>query len=279
MTLDSGPMFTRRRTLLQLAAALSGAGLPMVARGAQRRSLADPFRLAVDEALADSGLAAHVQRRFGRDTGVAVRLLPGPARELLEALGRGEHDGALLNTPQAEGELDRQGLLRGRRQIATADFLIVGPTGLRSGLDALGARTQATLALAALAKVGVNFVGATPGSGTQELEAQLWRAAKVAPLSPWYLPPPGRAALAAARDQRACMLVERGVWAAADAALRRAGDFGVLVEGDPLLRVPVHLMGSFHVDHPAGKLLGDWLAGRAGRQAIAALPAYRPVSP
>ncbi len=270
-------MSTRRSALLQLAAAVSGPVLPVIARGAQRRSLGDPFRLAVDEALAESGLAAQVQRRFGRDTGVAIQLLPGPARELLEALGRGEHDGALLNTPQAEGALGRQGLLRDRRQVATSDFLIVGPTALRPGLNALGARTQAVSALAALAKVGASFLGATPGSGTQELEAQLWRAAKVAPLPPWYLPPPGRAALAAARAQRACLLVERGVWAAADATLRRAGDFGVLVESDPLLQVPVHLMGSFHVDHPAGKLLGDWLAGRPGRQAIAALPAYRPV--
>ncbi len=270
----------RRRTLLQLAAAAaSGAALPLIAQAAQRRSLADPFRLAVDEALVDSGLAAQVQRRFGRDTGVAIQLLPGPARELLDALGRGEHDGALLNTPQAEAALDRLGLLRGRRQVATSDFLIVGPTVLRPGLDALGVRAQAVSALAALAKAGANFLGATPGSGAQELEADLWRAAKVAPLLPWYHPSPGRGALAVAHAGLACTLVERGVWAVAGAALHRASDFGVLVEGDPLLQVQVHLMRSFHLDHPAGKLLGDWLASRAGRQAIAALPAYRPVAP
>ena len=155
-------------------------------QSAQRRSLDDPFRLAVDDALADSGLAAHLQRRFSRDTGVAIVVLPGPARELLDALGRGEHDGALLNTPQAEAALDQLGLLRGRRQVATSDFVIVGPTLLRPALDALGARTQAVPALAALVKAGAPFLGATPGSGTQELEADLWRAAKVAPLPPWY---------------------------------------------------------------------------------------------
>lgn len=270
-------MTSRRRALLQLAATASGAVLPLIAQAAQRRSLADPFRLAVDEALADSGLAAHLQRRFGRDTGVAIALVRGPARELLDALGRGEHDGALLNTPQAELALDQLGLLRGRQPIVRSDFLIVGPTLLRSGLDALGAQTQAAPALSALANAGATFLGATPGSGTQELEAGLWRAAKVAPLPPWYIPSPGRDALAAARARLACVLVERGVWAAAGSALRQARDFGVLVEGDPLLRVPVHLMRSFHVDHPAGKLFGDWLASRPGRQAIAALPAYRPV--
>ena len=206
-----------------------------------------------------------MQRRFGRDTGVAVRLLPGPARELLEALGRGEHDGALLNTPQAEAALDQLGLLRGWQPVATSEFVIAGPTLLRPALDALGARGQVVPALSALVKAGAPFVGATAGSGTQELEAALWRAAKVAPLPPWYLPSASRPALAAARERLACVLVERGVWAAADATVRRARDFSVLVEGDPMLRVPVHLMRSFHHDHPAGKLLGDWLASRAGR--------------
>ena len=271
-------MTSRRRALLHLAATASGTVVPVIAQAAQRRSLADPFRLAVDEALADSGLAAHLQRRFGRDTGVAIALVPGPARELLDALGRGEHDGALLNTPQAEATLDQLGLLRGRQPIARSDFLVVGPTLLRPGLDVLGARTQAVSALAALAKAGATFLGATPGSGTQELEAGLWRAAKVAPLPPWYLPSPGRDALAAARARLACLLVERGVWAATGSALRQARDFGVLVEDDPLLRVPVHLMRSFHFDHPAGKLFGNWLASGPGRRAIAAVPAYRPLT-
>lgn len=270
-------MSLHRRALLQLTAA--GMAAPVTAWSAQQRSLADPFRLAVDEALVDSGLASQVQRRFGRDTGVAIQVLPGPARELLEALGRGEHDGALLNTPQAEEALHRLGLLRGWQPVATSEFLIVGPTLLRPALDALSARVQAALALSALAKAGAPFVGATPGSGTQELEAALWRAAKVAPLPPWYLPSAGRDAVAAARERLACVLVERGVWASSSAALRRDTGFGVLVEGDPMLRVPVHLMRAFHHDHPAGKLLSDWLVSRAGRRAIAALASYRPLMP
>lgn len=271
-------MSLHRRALLQLAAA-AGMAVPVTARAAQRQSLADPFRLAVDEALVESGLATHLQRRFGRDTGVAMRVQPGPARELLEALGRGEYDGALLNTPQAEEVLDQQGLLRGRQPVATSEFLIVGPTLLRSALDALGAQAQVVSALSALAKAGAPFIGAKPGSGTHELESVLWRAAKVAPLPPWYRPSASRDALTAAREGRGCALVERGVWAAASAVLRRDREFGVLVEGDPMLRVPVHLMRAFHHDHPAGKLLGDWLASRAGRQAMAALPAYRPLAP
>ena len=259
-----------------MSAAAACVALPGWVRAAQRPSLDDPFRLAVDHALAESGLAGRLQRGFGRDTGGAVRLLPGPARDLLAALERGEHDGALLNTPQAEAELERLGLLRDRRQIATVDFLIVGPTALRSGLDALQARSNAALALAGLAKVGAPFIGATEGSGTREFEGALWRAAQVAPQPLWYRsPPPGRTALAAARDSAACALVERGVWAATP---RPTQDFGVLVEGDPQLRLPVHAMRSFRIDHAAGALFMNWLSSRAGRSTISTLPAYRVVS-
>ncbi|MFM9914159.1 MAG: hypothetical protein ACKVOX_00010 [Rhizobacter sp.] len=272
-------MPTRRRTLLRMSAVAACAAAPALARAAQPRSLDDPFRLAVDQALAESGLASRLQRRFGRDTGVAIRLLPGPARDLLAELERGEHDGALLNTPQAEVELERLGLLHDRRQIATVDFLIVGPTALRPGLDALAVRANVAPALSGLAHVGATFIGAPEGSGTRELESDLWRAARVAPQPSWYrTPAPGQHALAAARASLACCLIERGVWAATPSATHHK-DFGVLVEGDPLLRVQVHAMRSFRVDHPAGKLFMGWLSSRAARQAIATLPAYHSVSP
>ncbi|MDO9314481.1 MAG: hypothetical protein Q7T97_08060 [Burkholderiaceae bacterium] len=271
-------MPTRRHALLRMSVAACAAA-PAVTRANLPRSRDDPFRLAVDQALAESGLASRLQRGFGRDAGIAIRLLPGPARDLLAELERGEHDGALLNAPQAEAESEQLGLLRDRRQIATVDFLIVGPTALRSGLDVLAAQTHVAPALSGLARVGAPFIGAPEGSGTRELESVLWRAARVAPQPSWYRSPaPGQSALAAARAGRACCLVERGVWDAAPPAVRQK-DFGVLVDGDPLMQAPVHAMRSFHVDHPAGKLFMSWLSSRMGRQAISTLPAYRAVSP
>ena len=74
-----------RRQVLQLAA-LTGLVLPAALRAQQRRSLADPLRLGVDHALIASGLAAALQKGFARDTGVAVKLVAGPALPLLEAL-------------------------------------------------------------------------------------------------------------------------------------------------------------------------------------------------
>ncbi|HMC14583.1 MAG TPA: hypothetical protein VKI18_03060 [Albitalea sp.] len=60
------------------------------------------MRLAADDALVDSGLAGELQRAFGRDTGVAVKLLSGPASSVLQALERGENDAALSNAPEVE---------------------------------------------------------------------------------------------------------------------------------------------------------------------------------
>src|SRR3954470_17758281 len=107
-------MISRRLVLGVMGAALAA---PRLAAAAQRQSLTDPLRLAVYDALFDAGLAADLQRAFGRDTGVAVQLLHGPATGVLEALERGEHDAALTNAPSVEEPLDRQGLIHDRHVI------------------------------------------------------------------------------------------------------------------------------------------------------------------
>jgi tungstate transport system substrate-binding protein len=258
--------------------AASGVGASC-ARSAPRPPPGGPFRLAVDQALVDSGLARQIQRAFGGDTGVPLKLVAGAARLLLEETEHGEHDGALLNVPRAEEELAQRGLLRDRLRIAEVDVLLVGPLALRPALNAMNTRQQAAVAMAALARVGAAFTGAPEGSGVKQLEDDIWRAAKVAPAAPWYRAGGLTTSLADLRAQLACTLVERGAWNAADPALRRAADYGVLVEGDPDLVLPVHAMRAFHSEHPAGVLLMKWLAGRTGRRAVASIAAYRPARP
>src|SRR6185369_16024935 len=120
------PHMTRRRdTLVCGAAAAAALCWPGLAIAAQRRSLDDPMRLAADDALVDSGLAGQLQRAFGRDTGVAVKLVRGPASSVLQALERGENDAALCNAPEAEEALEKQGLLHDRRRVAATDFVLV----------------------------------------------------------------------------------------------------------------------------------------------------------
>ena len=248
------------------------------ARAQQRRSLTDPLRLGVDTALADSGLASHLQKAFGHDTGIAVQLVPGPSVPLLDALERGELDAALTNAPDAELKLDQQGLVHDRQAVATARYVIVGPASRGKQRDpaALSGGHDAGAALlllrnAAIAAPGtILFLSAGDGSGTHMAEQALWRAAKLAPAAPWYLnADPKAPLLAQARARGAYAVVERGVWDAAGGA-----PLAVLVEGDPLMAGPVHAMRGFRVAHPAGKIFVAWIAGPKGHAVVTSHRGY-----
>ena len=266
----------RRRPLL--LAGLGLLALAPAARGQQKRSLADPLRVGVDTALAESGLAAALQRAFGLDTGIALKLVPGPSVTMLDALERGELDAAIANTPEAELKLDQQGLVHDRRAVAAARFVIVGPAprgkvrdpaSIAGGRDA--AQALVRLRDAALASPGsITFLSAGDGSGTHLGELALWRAARVAPLAPWYLnADPKLPLLAQARARGAYAVVERGVWNAAGGA-----PLAVLVEGDSAMVAPVHAMRGFRVSHPAGKIFIAWISGPKGRAVVARQSAY-----
>jgi tungstate transport system substrate-binding protein len=269
-------MLPRRHLLIAALPAL----VPGTAAWAQqRRSLSDPLRLGVDHALFDSGLAPALQRAFGRDTGVVVQLVRGSALPLLDALERGEFDAALTNAPDAELRLDKEGLVHDRRAVAVGDFVIVGPAPrgkvkdpavIAGGHDA----TQALIELsnAALALPGaVTFLSAGDGSGTHAAEQALWRLAKIAPAVPWYAAADAKTGLIAqARTRGAYALVERGAWLAQGGA-----PLAVLVEGDPRMQAPVHVMRSFRINHPAGKIFAAWITGPKGRKVVAGVRGYR----
>lgn len=257
----------RRRLVLAGAACAAAPSLLQAAASPERRT--DPLRLAVDDALIESGLARRLQQGFGRDTGLALLLVPGPATTLLAALERGEHDAALCNAPAAEAALEREGLVTDRRAIGRAQFVLVGPAALAAPLNA---QRDAALALQRLAQVGAAFLTRGDGSGTHLAEQELWRTAAVAPAEPWYRPAsaPGRW-WAEAQERNACMLVDRGAWAA-----HTIKGFAVLSEDPARLLIDVHVMRSFHARHPSARLFADWVGGRLGRRVFDRTPGYHP---
>ncbi|WP_280153574.1 substrate-binding domain-containing protein [Piscinibacter sp. XHJ-5] len=263
-------MSSRRHSLIRLGAGAAWLATPALALAAQRQSLADPLRLAADDALIDSGLAPLLQRSFGQDTGVAVELLHGPATVVLGALERGEHDAALTNAPEVELGLEKQGLIHDRRAIVGSQFVLVGPAALAKPLSA---GRDVALALSRLAQAQAPFMSRPDGSGTHLAEQVAWRAAATAPGGEWYLrAEAGKPLLAQARERQACAIVERGVWAAQGGGKGMA----VLSEGDPRLAVDVHVMRTFRAErqHPAGKLFVGWISGPKGRHAMASLRGY-----
>ena len=258
----------RRRLFFAAAAAL--AAPPALAA-------AGPLRVGVDRSLAESGLAASLNRAFSADTGIAVKLVPGPALAILEAVQNGEVDAALCNAPDAEAELDRQGLVHDRQRVATGEFVLVGPVARVRGKAAMPAGRNGAALLAALrdrAQAGTAdfvFLSAADGSGGHVAEQALWRAARVAPAAPWYAAAePARSFIGQVRARSAYALVERGAWGALGGE-----PLGVVVEGDPALAETVHVMRSFRVSHPAGKIFVAWIAGRRGRAVAASHRGYR----
>jgi tungstate transport system substrate-binding protein len=261
--------FARHRRAF-LAAGAMAAGAPALSWAVQRQSLDDPMRLGVDDALMASGLARALQRAFGVDTGIAVSLNAASAIDMLEAAELGEQDTVLTNAPRLEAQIEKQGLVHDRRPIASGSLVLVGPKALAKPLA--DAKRDVVLALQRLAEVQTPFVSLGTGSGTQLAEQTLWRAAQLVPDKAWHESlAASPQALAQARDRQACMLVEQGAWLAQGGL---AG-YAVLVDSDPRLEMPVHVMRSFRVNHPAGKLFVNWIAGPKGRRVVAGQRGYR----
>ena len=261
-----------RRRLL--AAGLALAASP--AARAQKSPGTGPLRLGIDHALVESRLGLSLQKAFSADTGIAVKLVAGPALAVLEATKEGELDAALTNTPAAETALDQQALVHDRRAIAAGDFLIVGPAphGRAKGAPPAGRGVVEVLGrirdLAVAAPEGVVFLSAGDGSGTHVAEQTLWRAAGIAPATPWYVNAGGSAGFAAkVRSRGAFAVVERGAWSVA------GGGLSVLADGDPLLAESVHAMRSFRASHPAGRIFIAWIGGKRGHAVVASHRGYR----
>ena len=288
-----------RRALL-----LSGLSVsPLQGLAQPPRAPTNQMRCGVDSALHDSGLAQALQRGFANDTGLVVKLISAAASSVLQALERGEIEAALCNTPLAEVQLETLGFAHDRVAVAASEFVIVGPlrqagaqakpaqaakstrssqppTPGRSptardpaGLAGASSVAQALQRLveASAADNSIHFLSPNDGSGTHACEQALWRAAKLAPAGAWYRQAAAELGFVKqVRDQGDYALVEAGVWGAHGGA-----PLAVLVQGDSLLRVPVHLMRSFRSKHRLAKLFSTWVSGPKGRSVVATQRGYR----
>lgn len=259
----------RRPLLLSLLAA----ALPVAA--AQKKSLADPLLLGVEQTLFDAGLASAFQKAFGRDTGVAVKLVPGTSATVLASLEQGDVDASMTMAPEIESRLEKQGLAHDRHVVARGEVVLVGPIegkGKKATDPAglLGER-DIVAALQKLSQSGKVFIAPTAGTGANLSEIALWRAARIAPTAPWYLKaPPGTEPLSLATSEGAYTLVDRGLW-----ARRPQKGVGIVVDGDPRMATEVVLLRSFRVNHPAAKLFGQWVSGPNGRRVAGSLSGWR----
>ncbi|HEX7384394.1 MAG TPA: substrate-binding domain-containing protein [Burkholderiaceae bacterium] len=238
------------------------AALAVAPAWAQRRPGDRMLALGAETLLVDAGFGAALRRRFGRDTGLALRVEPGPSTALLQALARGEIDLALTHAPALAARLEADGTIYGERSVARTDFLLAGPQG------SAGASHNVLTELTLLAERRAPFLTRNDGSGTHLAEQALWRLAGIAPAEPWYRPldPAGGPLLAQAHAAGAACLVDRATWLAPSGAAR---GLAVLCEGDSLLATELRVHRSLVSAHPAAKLFLAWLTGPAGRALVA----------
>jgi tungstate transport system substrate-binding protein len=190
--------------------------------------------LASTTSVENSGLLAQILPAFTNETGITVHVLAQGTGQALQTAAHDDADLVLVHDPEAEERFIAEGHGVERAQIASNDFVVVGP---RSDPAQLAGGYDAVAGFRAIAAARAPFVSRGDKSGTDALEKRLWRAAGIDPAAvgagTWYRDIGGSmgAALNAAAAMDAYTLSDRGTWL----SFRNKGSLVVLVEGDPQL--------------------------------------------
>lgn len=170
--------------------------------------------LATTTSVQDSGLLDVLLPLFEERTGYRVKPVAVGSGAALALGARGEADVVLVHAPDAERDWMAQGYGSERLLVMHNDFVVVGPPddpakirGLRSAVEALPT----------LASAQATWVSRDDGSGTDQLDERLWRAARIDPRgASWYVRS-GQgmgATLMLAEQKRGYTLSDRGTFLA-----------------------------------------------------------------
>jgi tungstate transport system substrate-binding protein len=186
--------------------------------------------LATTTSIQDSGLLDSLLPMFRRETCIEVKPIAVGTGAALEMARRGDADAVLVHAPEAEKAYVESGDLIEGRRIMHNDFLIIGPKAdpahIRGGKDVAAA-------MKAIAAIG-SFISRGDGSGTENKELELWKAAGVLPSSLDRREETGQgmgATLLVAEARQTYTLTDRGTYLAFKDKLT----LEPVVEGDPRL--------------------------------------------
>ena len=194
--------------------------------------------LATTTSTQDSGLLDVLIPLFEEQTGYRVKVVAVGTGAALQMARDGNADALLVHAPSAEKEFMEAGWGKDRFLVMHNDFVIVGP-----GADPARIRgsPMAVEAFRRIAAAGATFVSRGDGSGTHQLECELWAKAGIEPKrKAWYLES-GQgmgATLTIASEKNAYTLTDRGTYL----AYRTNLQLEILVEGDPTLLNVYHVI-------------------------------------
>lgn len=227
------------------------------------------LRLSTTTSTENSGLLAALIPPFEARFGLQVDVIPVGTGKALKLAEGGDVDVTLVHAPELEEQFVKQGFGVNRRYVMYNDFVIVGPphdpAGIKNAPDAKSAFQR-------IAQTKDLFISRGDRSGTHIKELNLWGKTGLSPSLPWYLES-GRgmgAVLIIADQKRAYTLTDRGTYL----SFRQKLDLQILVEGDPALFNPYHVIATNparhpHVNYLDAMLLIGWLTSPEGQEIIA----------
>ena len=161
----------------------------------------------------DSGLLDVLIPLFEKHSGYAVKTVAVGTGQALALAERGDADVVLAHAPTLEKDSVAKGKLLNRRLVMYNDFIIVGP---KDDPAKIAVTKSAAAALRAIEQAKATFVSRGDKSGTHNMELGLWKLARVAPASPWYIES-GQgmgATLSIARERKGYVLTDRATYLA-----------------------------------------------------------------
>lgn len=256
-TIQASPMMTAARSTVIPATAIP------------RTGDAKDLLLATTTSTQDSGLLDELIPRFEQQRGYRVKVIAVGSGAAIQLGQRGEVDVVLAHAPANERTFVQSGAGVDRKLVMYNDFIIVGPTSDPAGIKG---QKDALAAMQAIATKGSSFISRGDNSGTQQLELQLWKAAKVTPQGQnWYVESgTGMGQTLQIADQRnAYTISDRATYLANKDKLA----LEILVEGDARLLNVYHVILVNKATFPAVNDVGahafsDFLLSSATQEEI-----------
>lgn len=234
------------KRLFALAAALGATLLLSMPRSAVAE---EHLRLASTARPGNAGLLDYLNAAFENHYAIKVDLVIADAETALRLGRSGDVDVLLLHEPSAEKRYMADGDGVDRQLVMHSRFVIVGPAAdpakVREAPDAGAAFRR-------IAETHSQFVSRADNSSTYKKELRIWSKAGIKPRGSWYFATARGASdlLQVADQKQAYALCDRGVYLAETRKL----DLPILLQGDPMLVNPYHVIAVNPAKHPQARI-------------------------